>query len=81
MISLAQSCFLSLGLVPNPVTGRPEVNLLAAASMLDMLDMLKVKTRGNLSPQEQEFLDHTVLQLKVGYVQASKAGAPPEGDA
>ncbi len=81
VISLAQSCFLSLGLVPNPMTGRPEVNLPAAASMLDMLEMLKDKTRGNLSPQEEQFLDHTLLQLKVGYVQASKAGGAQEGGA
>jgi len=81
VISLAQSCFLSLGLVPSPISGRPEVSLPAAASMLDMLDMLREKTKGNLTDQEQEFLDHTLLQLKVGYVQATKAAGAQGGGA
>jgi hypothetical protein len=81
VLSLAQSCFLSLGLVPNPMTGRPELNLPAAASMLDMLEMLRKKTEGNLSIAEREFLDHTLMQLKMGYVQASQAGAAPEDNA
>ncbi len=72
VLSLASSCFMSLGQIPSPVTGQGEVDLEGAGSMIDILQMLQVKTRGNLDPQERELLERTLFQLKMLYVQARK---------
>lgn len=72
VLSLASSCFMSLGQIPSPVTGRGEVDMDGAGSMIDILQMLQVKTRGNLDAREKELLDRTLFQLKMLYVQAGK---------
>lgn len=56
-----------LGLHPNPQTGRADVNLEAARLFIDNLDMLKVKTAGNLSAQETEILDKVLADLHAAY--------------
>lgn len=56
-----------LGLHANPQTGRADVNLDAARLFIDNLDMLKVKTEGNLSAQETEILDKVLADLHAAY--------------
>ncbi|OYW01991.1 MAG: hypothetical protein B7X11_03840 [Acidobacteria bacterium 37-65-4] len=53
---LAQSCAISLG-VPDPVSGRTNVDLRAANLYIDFLEALQEKTRGNLAPQEKQILE------------------------
>ncbi|HKB85234.1 MAG TPA: DUF1844 domain-containing protein [Ignavibacteriaceae bacterium] len=63
-----QIAMMSLGRMNNPVTNKIEVNLEYAKMAIDTLDMLKERTRGNLSQYEEQFLDETLKELKLIYV-------------
>ena len=60
----AQNAGLFLGKVPNPATGETSTNLRAAASVLESLEMLQEKTKGNLVAEEQAFLDKAVANIQ-----------------
>ncbi len=70
VLSLASSAVLALGLEKNPQTGKIEKDLDLARFNIDMLSMLKEKTKNNLTPDEQQFLDNIMsdLQMKFVYV-------------
>ena len=72
VLSLSSSAMYHLGLMPNPDTNRPEKNLPLARQTIDILAMLRDKTQGNLSQDEQRMLDHLLYDLRVRYVEASK---------
>ncbi len=63
-----QLALVSLGKTQNPVTNKIEVNLEYVKLSIDTLEMLKEKTNGNLSDYELKFLDETLRELKLGYV-------------
>ncbi len=75
VLSLASTAFIYLGRLEDPASGRREVRLEAARQMIDIIDMLRAKTRGNLEPHETEFLEGILYELKMGYASAAK-GAP-----
>jgi hypothetical protein len=60
----AQNGGLFLGRIPNPATGQTSVNLRAARSVVDSLEMLSEKTRGNLNPAEKNLLKLAVDNLR-----------------
>ncbi len=60
----AQNAGLFLGKIPNPASGETSINLRAAQSVLDSLEMLQVKTQGNLVAEEQAFLDKAVANIE-----------------
>ncbi|MFC1709407.1 DUF1844 domain-containing protein [Candidatus Omnitrophota bacterium] len=64
---------IALGEVPNPVTNKNEQNLDQAKYLIDALDMLKEKTKNNLSKEEQEILDHMLYDFHMKFV-AKKEG-------
>ena len=68
VISLATSAQISLGAIPHPETNQPAQNFPAAKQMIDMLAMLKDKTRGNLSKDEETLLDRVLFNLRLHYV-------------
>ena len=51
---------------------RLEPNLPGAAQMIEILGMLQQKTKGNLTPEEQQFLEQVLYELRMRYVEASK---------
>ncbi|MDZ7271605.1 MAG: DUF1844 domain-containing protein [candidate division KSB1 bacterium] len=57
-----------MGKLKNPLTDKIERDLLQAQMSIDMLDMLKAKTKGNLSDEETRFLDRVISELKLNYV-------------
>jgi len=57
-----------LGKVKNPATDTVERDLQQAQMVIDLLDMLAVKTRGRLSDQESALLSRTAQELKLNYV-------------
>lgn len=69
ILSLSSTAFIHLGEMQDPLTGRVEVKLDAARQVIDMLDMLRAKTRGNLDPQEEEFFGGILYELKMKYAQ------------
>ena len=63
---------LKLGLLGNPDKADPEVNLDLARRLIDLLDLLKDRTKGNLQPDEEKFLDSRLQQLRMRYLEKSK---------
>ena len=70
----AQNAGLFLGQLPNPATGEKSVNLNAAATVLDSLEMLAAKTRGNLTPEEAELLEKALLNIRALYANVEDLG-------
>lgn len=69
-----QIAIMSLGKLKHPVTDKIERNLELAKISIDTLDMLKVKTKGNLSEYEEKFLDEVIRELKLNYVEEMNKG-------
>lgn len=65
----AQNAGLFLGLVPNPTTNQFSVNLRAAKSVLDSLEMLADKAQGNLNEQEAKLLAKALQNVRTLYQQ------------
>jgi hypothetical protein len=78
VLSLGSSAFVHLGEAPDPETGQPTpANLALAKQTIDILDMLREKTRGNLTPEEEKFMENLLTDLRLRYVE--KAKAAPKG--
>lgn len=69
-----QMALTFLGKLPNPHTGQPdEPELPAAKIFIDQLEMLRVKTRGNLGPAETKLLDDTLEVLHSAFAEVLDA--------
>ena len=76
VISLATTAALHFGDIADPNTGRkPEPDLNAAAHIIQILEMLQAKTRGNLIPEEEKLLDDLLYELRLRYVQGQEGGS------
>jgi len=76
----AQNAALFLGQIPNPQTGKAEVNLEVAQMFIDQLVMIQEKTRGNLTGDETTVLRNALSSLQMAFVEAAggkSGGAPP----
>ncbi len=70
----SQNAALFLGLIPNPGSGQPEVNLDLARMFIDQLAMIGEKTRGNLSTEETKILRNALTNLQMAYFEVSQGG-------
>src|SRR4030095_14497525 len=70
----AQNAALFLGQIPNPQTGKAEVNLEVARMFIDQLAMIQEKTRGNLTTEESTVLRNALASLQMAFVEASQGG-------
>jgi len=87
----AQNAALFLGQIPNPQTGKGEVNLELAKMFIDQLAMIQEKTRGNLTNEETAVLRNTLSNLQMAFVEVSRQvregttesspAEPPEAEA
>jgi hypothetical protein len=68
LMGIASSAFIYLGLVEHPATRRRQVDMTAAKESIDMLVMLREKTKGNLTHGEEKFFDDLLSDLKLQYV-------------
>jgi hypothetical protein len=68
LMGIASSAFIYLGLVEHPATGRRQVDMMAAKESIDMLVMLREKTKGNLTRGEEKFFDDLLSDLKMQFV-------------
>jgi hypothetical protein len=66
--AMAQPALLFLGEIPHPGTGQATLDPEKAKLQIDMLELLRVKCRGNLSPQEETLLEQVLYQLRMLYV-------------
>ena len=72
----AQNILYVLGRIPTPEGERLPPNLQAAKMMIDHLDLIALKTQGNLNPQEEKILKEALQQVQMAFVEAS-GGTPP----
>lgn len=72
---LATQALLYLGAIPDPETGRAMVAPEVARLYIDLLGVLEAKTKGNLTEDENRFLTRTAAELRMEYVEISKAVA------
>lgn len=77
----AQNAALFLGQIPHPQSGQPEVNLDLARMFIDQLVMIRAKTRGNLSDDEQKVLNNAISNLQMVFVEVSKGQGSESGPA
>ena len=68
LMSLGTSVFFHLGELPHPETGAAEKNLPLAKQTIDLLGLLREKTRNNLTPEEENIFDHLLYDLRMRYV-------------
>jgi len=72
VLSLATSAMMHMGEIPDPVTGRPVESLPAARQTIDVLYILKEKTKGNLTADEQRLMDSLLYELRLKFLAKSK---------
>ena len=77
--SLVTQAWMQLGKIKNPISDKIEIDINAASLTIDMLAMLKEKTKGNISDEEAKILDQSISELKMNYVM-SKEKADKEPD-
>lgn len=76
IMSLGTSVFFHLGDLPHPESGAAEKNLPLAKQTIDLLGLLREKTRNNLTPEEENIFDHLLYDLRMRYVkEVAKPGS------
>jgi len=73
--TLSLQASIALGYIPNPATNKTEEDLTQAKFLIDTLNMLKEKTKGNLSQEESAFLENLLYELRMGYISKTKSAA------
>lgn len=80
--SFQAAAMQQMGKIPNPYTEKIERDMRQAKLSIDMLEMLQVRTTGNLTGDESRFLKHVLTEVRLNYVaelEEDKKGAsgPP----
>lgn len=69
---LIAQAYMFLGMLRSPHSAKPVVDVEAARDMIEILTMMKEKTTGNLTPEEDDFLSTHLGELKLAFVQRTK---------
>jgi len=72
IISLSTSALIQLGEIQDPLTQEVAKNIPLAKQTIDLIGMLKEKTKGNLTPEEEKILENILYDLRMRYVNASE---------
>jgi len=72
VISLSTQALMHLGEIANPLNGKVETDVPVAKQMIDILGMLRDKTRGNLNASEDRLMEDILYDLRMRYVEAVK---------
>ena len=71
-MGLGTAVLIHLGTAPNPETGLTEKDLPLARQNLELLSLLRLKTQGNLTAEEEKLFDGLLTDLRLRYVEATK---------
>ncbi|MBI4834302.1 MAG: DUF1844 domain-containing protein [Planctomycetes bacterium] len=74
--TLATQALMALGQVPHPATGQKEMNLPEAKYLIDTIQILEAKTKGNLTPEEAQAMKEVLYNLQMAFVAISKKAKP-----
>ena len=72
VFSLFSSALIQLGDMADPISGAMDTNLTAAKQTIDIIDILREKTEGNLSEEENKLLENVSAELKWKYLDTVK---------
>jgi len=72
ILSLSTSALIQLGEIEDPFTQKQVKNLPLAKQTIDLIGMLKEKTSGNLTPDEERVIDYILYDLRMRYVKAAE---------
>ncbi len=72
VISLSTQALMHLGEIANPINEKDEVDVPLAKQMIDIIGMLRDKTRGNLNASEDRLMEDILFDLRMKYVEAVK---------
>jgi len=81
IMMLGTNAMIALGKLPHPVTGKMGLQLDGAKLMIDMLEAVQQRTRGNLSGEESQLLERTLSDLQINYVTEMNRGKNPASPA
>ena len=70
--SLSEQALAALGEIPDPATGKVMHDLVMAQQMIDIIIMLRDKTRGNLDQHEQTLVQEILSTLQMKYVELAR---------
>lgn len=76
VMQLSSTALVMLGKAPNPMTGKTETDLEMAQLLVEQLEMLEVKTKGNLGSDEQRLLKQGLMTLRMAFVEAVNEPQP-----
>lgn len=71
ILSLTTSALVCLGELPDPITKEKVINLSLAQQTISIIEILKEKTTGNLSEDEENLIGTVLYDLRMKYVQSS----------
>jgi hypothetical protein len=72
VIGLSTQALMHLGEMANPLSGKVEPDVPVAKQMIDIVGMLREKTRGNLNASEDRLMEDVLFDLRMKYVEAVK---------
>lgn len=70
---LIAQAYMSLGMLRDPYRPQSKIDTAAARQMIEILTLLRDKTQGNLDPDEEDFLETHLGELKLAFVQRTKS--------
>jgi hypothetical protein len=73
VLSLASTAAIHFGDLPDPAGGTSEPNLEGASQMIEILSLLELKTRGNLTAEERQLLEQVLYELRMRFVEATSS--------
>ena len=75
-----QQAWMAMGKLKNPMTDKMERNLQEASFFIDILEMMKKRMAGNLSDDEEKFLESSLSGLKMNYLEESNKPEPEKSE-
>jgi hypothetical protein len=75
MVGLSTQALAALGEISDPVSGARSKDLQAAQQLIDIIGMLREKTRGNLDPDEDGLIEAILFDLRMKYVELARQTA------
>jgi len=70
--SFATGALISMGLAPDPQTKKVQKNIAMAKQNIEILSMLQIKTKGNLTDDEAKFLENILTEVRLRFVEVSR---------
>ncbi len=71
ILSLSTSALVNLGELPDPITNKKETNLQLAKQTITIIEMLKEKTKGNLTREEENLIEDVLCDVRLKYIRSS----------